>query len=79
MYGARGMVYDEGMKDSWKKVGRDMLSCFSLTLAERRFLLGVVLIFALGMLMRVVTRETESPAAYTPPKETKTAPWIGLR
>ena len=42
---------------------------FDLTLAERRFLLGVLLPFCLGVAARWVHQRTARPVPYTPPPE----------
>ncbi len=44
-------------------------ACFDLTLAERRFLLGLVLLFCLGVGARWVHQRSARPGPYTPPQE----------
>ena len=44
-------------------------ACFDLTLSERRFLLGLVLLFFLGVGARWFHQRTARPAPYVPPQE----------
>lgn len=44
-------------------------ACFDLTLAERRFLLGVLLLFALGLGARWLHLRGDRSTPYTPPAE----------
>ncbi len=45
-------------------------ACFDLTLAERRFLLGLLLLFCLGLGARWVHQRAVPPGPYSPPTET---------
>jgi len=57
----------------WKEapfaLGLPLKACFDLTLSERRFLLGLLLLFCLGLGARWIHQRTDPPTAYTPPKE----------
>jgi hypothetical protein len=44
-------------------------ACFDLTLAERRFLLGLLLLFCLGLGARWLRQRADVPGPYTPPPE----------
>ena len=57
----------------WKEtigaLGLPLKACFDLTLSERRFLLGVLLLFALGLGARWMHQRGDRPGPYTPPPE----------
>jgi hypothetical protein len=57
----------------WKTIAaapaKPLLACFDLTDAERRFLLGVLLLFCLGLGARAIHRHNAQPAPYAPPPE----------
>jgi hypothetical protein len=44
-------------------------ACFDLTLSERRFLLGLLLLFCLGIGARWIHQRTDRSGPYTPPQE----------
>ncbi len=44
-------------------------ACFDLTTAERRFLLGLLLLFCIGVGARWVHSRFDHPNLYTPPQE----------
>ena len=44
-------------------------ACFDLTLSERRFLLGLLLLFFLGVGARWIHQRNARPGPYTPPTE----------
>jgi len=48
-------------------LGQPLKACFDLTLAERRLLLGVLVLFCIGLAAREVPRRNIRPAPYTPP------------
>ena len=50
-------------------LGQPLKACFDLTLAERRLLLGVLVLFCIGLAAREVHRRNIRPAPYTPPLE----------
>ena len=58
---------------SWKEIAQSLVlplrACFDLTLAERRFLLGLLLLFALGLGARWHHQRTARPGPYAPPME----------
>ena len=58
---------------NWKEtaaaLGSPVKACFDLTLAERRFLLGLLLIFCLGLGARWYHQRADRPVPYTPPQE----------
>ena len=60
---------------NWKHtaaaLGQPWKACFDLTLAERRFLLGVLLIFCLGLGARWLHQRNARPAPYPPPPENR--------
>ena len=47
-------------------------ACFDLTTAERRFLLGLLLLFCLGLCARWIHHRADRPSLYTPPQEQRT-------
>jgi hypothetical protein len=57
----------------WKEIatalGAPLKASFDLTLSERRFLLGVLLLFCLGIGARWLHQRTARPGPYTPPQE----------
>ena len=57
----------------WKNAAaapvKPLLACFDLTLAERRFLLGVLILFALGLGARWLHLKQSRPTPYVPPQE----------
>lgn len=44
-------------------------ACFDLTLSERRFLLGLLVLFCLGLGARWIHLRTDHAGPYTPPLE----------
>lgn len=46
-------------------------ACFDLTAAERRFLLGLLLLFCLGVGARWLHQRTDRSGPYIPPQEQK--------
>ena len=48
---------------------KPLRACFDLTLAERRFVLGVLLLFCIGLGARWIHLHSARPAPYTPPQE----------
>jgi len=56
-------------KETAAALGLPLKACFDLTLSERRFLLGLLLLFCLGLGARWIHQRTDLPIAYTPPQE----------
>lgn len=56
-------------KETAAALGQPLKACFDLTLSERRLLLGVLLLFGLGLGARWIHQRTDPPAPYTPPQE----------
>jgi len=56
-------------KDAGDALWQPMQACFDLTLAERRFLLGLLLLFCLGLGARWLHQRTDRSEPYLPPKE----------
>ncbi|NLG35646.1 MAG: hypothetical protein GX548_09865 [Lentisphaerae bacterium] len=56
-------------KDAAAALGQPLKACFDLTLSERRFLLGVLLLFCLGLAARWFHQRAVRPVPYTPPQE----------
>ncbi|HOE00929.1 MAG TPA: hypothetical protein PLD40_08395 [Kiritimatiellia bacterium] len=56
-------------KDTMGALVSPLKACFDLTLAERRFLLGVLLLFALGLGARWLHLRSDRSTPYTPPAE----------
>lgn len=58
---------------NWREIAsalwRPTKACFDLTLAERRFLLGLLLLFGLGLGARWLHQRTDRPGPYAPPPE----------
>jgi hypothetical protein len=58
---------------NWKEtaaaLGLPLKACFDLTLSERRFLLGLLLLFCLGVGARWVHQRTDRSGPYVPPQE----------
>lgn len=58
---------------NWKEAASalwlPLRACFDLTLSERRFLLGLLLLFCLGVGARWVHQRTDRTGPYTPPQE----------
>lgn len=50
-------------------LGQPIKGCFDLTLAERRLLLGVLILFCVGLAAREVHRRTARSSPYSPPLE----------
>ena len=50
-------------------LGQPIKGCFDLTLAERRLLLGVLILFCIGLAAREVHRRNPRSAPYSPPLE----------
>jgi len=44
-------------------------ACFDLTVSERRFLLGLLLLFCLGLGARWLQQREEQPTPYSPSQE----------
>ena len=55
------------VRDFWKDLAAPVAACFRLTRKEKLFVLGVVLLFAFGLLVRVVVRHTDRPAELPAP------------
>lgn len=56
-------------KDTAAALGQPLKACFDLTLAERRFILGLLLLFSLGLAARWIHQRNTLPGPYTPPSE----------
>ena len=56
-------------KETLAALALPLKACFDLTLAERRFLLGLLLLFCLGLGARWVHQRSDRPGPYTPPPE----------
>ena len=56
-------------KETVSALGLPLKACFDLTLAERRFLLGLLLLFCLGLGARWIHQRSDRPGPYTPPQE----------
>ena len=56
-------------KETAAALGTPLKACFDLTLQERRFLLGLLLLFALGLGARWLHQRNDKPGPYTPPQE----------
>ena len=59
------MKWKDGVDALWLPVR----ACFDLTLAERRFLLGLLLLFCLGLGARWLHQRADRSGPYPPPKE----------
>ena len=57
----------------WKEIasalGSPLMACFDLTLQERRFLLGLLLLFCLGLGARWIHQRSDRPGLYVLPQE----------
>ena len=57
----------------WKEIasalGSPLMACFDLTLQERRFLLGLLLLFCLGLGARWIHQRNDRPGPYVLPQE----------
>ena len=57
----------------WKEtlfaLGDPLRACFDLTLRERRFLLGILLLFCLGIAGRWYHQRSDRPTPYVAPQE----------
>lgn len=60
---------DMNWKDITGSLTLPLKACFDLSLAERRFLLGLLVIFCLGLGARWLHLRSARPAPYTPPQE----------
>lgn len=60
----------------FRGVAAPLQACFRLSLSERRFLLGVLLLFAFGLAMRVYFRHTavSRPVDPPPPPQERSLP-----
>ena len=56
-------------KETAAALGLPLKACFDLTLRERRFLLGLLLLFALGLGARWLHQRGARSGPYTPPRE----------
>ncbi len=56
-------------KETASALGLPLKACFDLTLQERRFLLGLLLLFCLGIGARWIHQHSERPGLYAPPQE----------
>jgi hypothetical protein len=56
-------------KETASALGLPLKACFELTLSERRFLLGLLLLFSLGIGARWLHHRTARPGPYVPPQE----------
>ena len=56
-------------KETAAALGLPLKACFDLTLQERRFLLGLLLLFCLGLGARWMHRRSDRPAPYVLPQE----------
>ena len=56
-------------KETLAALGLPLKACFDLTLSERRFLLGLLLLFCLGVGARWVHQRTDRSGPYDPPQE----------
>jgi len=58
---------------NWKEIASALAlplkACFDLTVSERRFLLGLLLLFCLGLGARALHQRSGRPGPYTPPPE----------
>lgn len=61
---------------NWKETADALMlplkACFDLTLSERRFLLGLLLLFCLGLGARWLHQRSARPGPYAPPQEQPT-------
>lgn len=55
-------------------LGHPLKACFDLTVSERRLLLGVLILFAIGLIAREIHRRDVGPATYRPPPMEPTQP-----
>ena len=57
----------------WKGIAsapaKPLKACFDLTLAERRFLLGVLVLFFVGLAAKSMARRSALPQPYPPPQD----------
>ena len=57
----------------WKEIasalGSPLMACFDLPLQERRFLLGLLLLFCLGLGARWIHQRSDRPGPYVLPQE----------
>ena len=57
----------------WKEIasalGSPLMACFDLTLQERRFLLGLLRLFCLGLGARWIHQRSDRPGPYVLPQE----------
>mgnify|MGYP003591508624 FL=1 len=56
-------------KEKASALGSPLKACFDLTLQERRFLLGVLLLFCLGLGARWIHQRGDRSAPYVLPQE----------
>ena len=56
-------------KETIAALGLPVKAAFDLTLQERRFLLGILLLFCLGIGARTYHQRNARPGPYTPPTE----------
>ncbi len=57
------------LPEPFKALWLPLRAQFDLTLAERRFVLGVLILFSLGLVARWVYQQGARPAPYSPPQE----------
>ena len=72
-FGGNPLIATYNGRMNWRDIaaalGAPLKACFDLTLQERRFLLGLLLIFCLGLGARWHHLRSERPGLYTPPQE----------
>jgi len=56
-------------KETAAALGLPLKACFELTASERRFLLGLLLLFCLGLGARWLQQRSERSGPYHPPQE----------
>ncbi|MGD9611879.1 MAG: hypothetical protein AB7V22_03165 [Kiritimatiellia bacterium] len=56
-------------KETLAALGGPLRACFDLTLRERRFLLGILLLFCLGIAGRWYHQRRDRPEPYVLPQE----------
>lgn len=56
-------------KETAAALGTPLKACLDLTLSERRFLLGLLLLFCLGLGARWLHQRNDRPGLYVPPQE----------
>jgi hypothetical protein len=56
-------------KETASALGLPLKACFDLTVSERRFLLGLLVLFCLGVGAQWLHQRTARPGPYTLPQE----------